>query len=228
MPSLWGVISNCFWEEAATKISEKIKSVRFVSGAWQCHEHKMSATASNFLFAKKEWPEKARNVLKTFDCYNLNQARTRTLSVLPGPVLGPRTEGQSRARTDLYPVRLRCLATGIYLRHSLNCQCRFYSAMCALLLSHYCSWLCTQRSLLTGNCECCDMFNIATVTLQTTSYCGKGDSHLIWSEMQVFSRIEIRSYTCEPVSSLISCEVSCTERNKLLVFYIPRKTTRND
>jgi hypothetical protein len=39
----------------------------------------MSGTSSNFFFAKKEWPEKARNVLLTFDCYNLNQARTRTL-----------------------------------------------------------------------------------------------------------------------------------------------------
>jgi hypothetical protein len=56
-------ISNYFWEGAAIKISEKTKSVGFVSGARLCHEHKMSATTNNFLFAKTEWPEKARNVL---------------------------------------------------------------------------------------------------------------------------------------------------------------------
>jgi hypothetical protein len=63
MPSLQGVISNYFWEGAATKITEKIKSVGFVSEARLCHEHKMIATTNNFFFAKKEWPEKARNVL---------------------------------------------------------------------------------------------------------------------------------------------------------------------
>jgi hypothetical protein len=42
------------------KIPEKIKSVEFISGARQCHENKVSAQLS---FAKKEWPEKARNVL---------------------------------------------------------------------------------------------------------------------------------------------------------------------
>jgi hypothetical protein len=45
------------------KIPVKIKSVGFVSGARLCHEHKMSVTTSNFFFAKKEWPEKVRNVL---------------------------------------------------------------------------------------------------------------------------------------------------------------------
>jgi hypothetical protein len=44
---------NYFWEGAATKIPEKIKSVEFVSGAWQCHEHKMSPTTDT-LFAKKK------------------------------------------------------------------------------------------------------------------------------------------------------------------------------
>jgi hypothetical protein len=38
-------------------------SVGFVSGARLCHEHKMGESKNNFLFAKKEWPEKARNVL---------------------------------------------------------------------------------------------------------------------------------------------------------------------
>jgi hypothetical protein len=61
MPSLQGGISNYFWEGAATKIPEKIKSVGFVSGARQCHEHKMSATTNNLFFVKKEWPKKARN-----------------------------------------------------------------------------------------------------------------------------------------------------------------------
>jgi hypothetical protein len=55
-----------FLEGAATKIPEKIKSVGFVSEARLCHEYKMSATANNFLFAKKEWPEKAQNVLYNF------------------------------------------------------------------------------------------------------------------------------------------------------------------
>jgi hypothetical protein len=35
----------------------------FVFGARLCHEHKMSASTNNFFFARKEWPEKARNVL---------------------------------------------------------------------------------------------------------------------------------------------------------------------
>jgi hypothetical protein len=48
----------------------------------------MSETTNNVFFARKEWPEKARNVL-TFDCYYLNPARTRTLSVLPGPGQSP-------------------------------------------------------------------------------------------------------------------------------------------
>jgi hypothetical protein len=33
------------------------------SGALLCHEHKMRATANNVFYAKKEWPDKARNVL---------------------------------------------------------------------------------------------------------------------------------------------------------------------
>jgi hypothetical protein len=83
------LISNCFWEGAATKTPEKIKSVGFVSGARLCHEHKMSATTNSFSFAKNEWPEKARNVL-----YNVlllsfepgpNPTRIQTLSGLPGP-----------------------------------------------------------------------------------------------------------------------------------------------
>jgi hypothetical protein len=40
MPSLWAVIPNYFWDGAATKIAEKIKSVGFVSGAWLYHENK--------------------------------------------------------------------------------------------------------------------------------------------------------------------------------------------
>jgi hypothetical protein len=39
---------------AATKIPEKMKSVRFVSGARLCHEQKMSETANNFFFEKKK------------------------------------------------------------------------------------------------------------------------------------------------------------------------------
>jgi hypothetical protein len=48
---------------AVTKISEKIKSVGFVSGARLCHEREVSATANNFCFARKEWPKKAEDVL---------------------------------------------------------------------------------------------------------------------------------------------------------------------
>jgi hypothetical protein len=59
MPSLYGVIWNYFWEGAAMKIPEKIKSVGFVSQARLCHEHKISANTNNVFFAKKEWPEKA-------------------------------------------------------------------------------------------------------------------------------------------------------------------------
>jgi hypothetical protein len=53
----------------ATKFPEKIKSVGFVARAQQCHEHKMSATTNNFFFTKKQWPEKALNVILRFDCY---------------------------------------------------------------------------------------------------------------------------------------------------------------
>jgi hypothetical protein len=53
----------------------------------------MSATANNFLFAKKEWPEKAQNVLYNFWLLSFepgpNPARTRTWSLLPGPGPGP-------------------------------------------------------------------------------------------------------------------------------------------
>jgi hypothetical protein len=42
-----------------------------------------------FSLRKEEWAEKAWNARKTFDCYHLNQARTQTLSVLPGPGPGP-------------------------------------------------------------------------------------------------------------------------------------------
>jgi hypothetical protein len=73
-------ISNYFWEGAATKIPEKIKSVGFVSGARLCHEHKMSETTNNFFFARKP-----KMVYITFGCYHSNPARTRALSALPGP-----------------------------------------------------------------------------------------------------------------------------------------------
>jgi hypothetical protein len=63
---VFNVFLELFLGGGTTKIREKIKSVRFVSGARQCHEHKMSATTNNFFFAKKEWPEKARNVLYNF------------------------------------------------------------------------------------------------------------------------------------------------------------------
>jgi hypothetical protein len=59
----------------------------------------MSATTNNFFFAKKEWPDKARNVLCNVGLLSFepgpNTARNRTFSVLPGP-------GPARARADLY------------------------------------------------------------------------------------------------------------------------------
>jgi hypothetical protein len=35
------------------KTPKKVKSVGFVSGAWQCRKHKVRATMNNFFFAKK-------------------------------------------------------------------------------------------------------------------------------------------------------------------------------
>jgi hypothetical protein len=49
------------------------------------HEHKMSATTNTFFFAKNNGPRKPEMFYIKFDCNHLNQARTRTLSVLPGP-----------------------------------------------------------------------------------------------------------------------------------------------
>lgn len=43
----------------------------------------------NNSFPKKKWPEEARNVLRNADCQQRNQARTRTVSVLPGTAPGP-------------------------------------------------------------------------------------------------------------------------------------------
>lgn len=56
---LQGVKLDFSWETAVMEIHEKIKSVRFVSGARKCHGHNLCATTF-FFFAKKEWPEEAR------------------------------------------------------------------------------------------------------------------------------------------------------------------------
>jgi hypothetical protein len=61
-----GFNSNYFYEGAAMKIPEKIKSMGYISGVRVCHEDEMRATTRNFFFAKKEWPEKARNVRRRF------------------------------------------------------------------------------------------------------------------------------------------------------------------
>jgi hypothetical protein len=45
----------------------------------------MSATTNKFFFAKKEDVGKPKMFYITFDCCNFSQARTRALSVLPGP-----------------------------------------------------------------------------------------------------------------------------------------------
>jgi hypothetical protein len=63
MPSLKGVISNRFWETAATNIPEEILSVRFASAARLCHGHKVSAATNKFLRAKTEWAYEVRNLL---------------------------------------------------------------------------------------------------------------------------------------------------------------------
>jgi hypothetical protein len=41
----------------------KIKSMGFDFGARLCHEHEMGTTTHDFFFAKKKWPEEARNIL---------------------------------------------------------------------------------------------------------------------------------------------------------------------
>jgi hypothetical protein len=57
-----GKFVRCYFElllgGTDTKIPPKVKSVRFVSAAGQCQEHKVSATMAN-ISVKKDWPEKA-------------------------------------------------------------------------------------------------------------------------------------------------------------------------
>jgi hypothetical protein len=55
----------------------------------------MSATWIAFSLRKKNGPRKTEMFYMAFDCYHLNPAQTWTLSVLPGPALGP---GWVRAR----------------------------------------------------------------------------------------------------------------------------------
>jgi hypothetical protein len=57
----------------------------FVSEARLCHKRKMNATTNNIFFVKKNGPRKPEMFYIKFDCYHLNQTRTRTLCVLPGP-----------------------------------------------------------------------------------------------------------------------------------------------
>jgi hypothetical protein len=52
------VISNYFWEGAATKIPEKIKLVGFVSGDRLCHEHKKAQLRITFFFLQKSGSRK--------------------------------------------------------------------------------------------------------------------------------------------------------------------------
>jgi hypothetical protein len=83
------------------KILEKNKSVGIASAARLCHEHNMSATTNKFSLRKQNGLRKPETFCKTFDCYHLNPARTRTLSVLPGPgpALGP-GRAEALARVD--------------------------------------------------------------------------------------------------------------------------------
>jgi hypothetical protein len=92
MPGLYGVMSNYFWKGAATRIPENIKSVEFVPGARLRHEHKVRPTTNNYSLRKKNCPVKPEIFYLTVDCYHLNHAQTRNLSVLPG-----------LDRADLYP-----------------------------------------------------------------------------------------------------------------------------
>jgi hypothetical protein len=136
MSSLYGITSNYFWESAATKIPGKIKSLIFVPRTRLCHELKLSATVNNLYFFKKEWPEKARNVL-----YNIrlllfepgsNPARTRTFSVLPGPYLAsgrvrPRPSDRAWDRenlpqwTQVFIGRIYKTLRTVTILHSMNC-----------------------------------------------------------------------------------------------------------
>jgi hypothetical protein len=99
MPNLCGVISNCFWEGAATNILEETKSVGLLSGTRLCHERKMSATTDNFFFAKKNGPKKPEMFYITFDCYHLKQAE-------PGP--DPNTIGATRPAQALQTSITNC------------------------------------------------------------------------------------------------------------------------
>jgi hypothetical protein len=57
-----------FWDGAAVKIPEKIKSVGFVFGARLCHERKVSATTCNFSLRKRDDPSKPEMYYFAFDC----------------------------------------------------------------------------------------------------------------------------------------------------------------
>jgi hypothetical protein len=72
----------------------------------------MNATTNNFFFAKKKKKNGPRKP-EMFDCYHLNPARTRTLSVLPDPTLGM---GRAENRgPGLGPCRpLREMFQGVY------------------------------------------------------------------------------------------------------------------
>jgi hypothetical protein len=74
MSSVYTAVSICFWEEAATKIPEKITTVLYVSAARLSQEHKMSATTNSFFFRKTNGPRKPEMFSATFDCCYFDQA----------------------------------------------------------------------------------------------------------------------------------------------------------
>jgi hypothetical protein len=68
-----------------------------------CHGHKMSATTNNVFFEKKEWPEKARNILRLIVII-WTRPETRpdpniVCATRPGPRVG---SGRAEARADLW------------------------------------------------------------------------------------------------------------------------------
>jgi hypothetical protein len=105
---------------AATKIPEKIKSVGFVSGVRLCHEHKMSATTNNFLFAKQEWPEKAGDVLYIFWLLSFEPGPDPNIicATRPRPALGP---GRAWARAKQVLIHsFSIYMHGLFLSHFIT------------------------------------------------------------------------------------------------------------
>jgi hypothetical protein len=117
MPCLWDVIWNCFWDGADTKIPEKIVSAGFASGVRLCHERKMNATRNILFFGKKEWFDKACNVVYHIGLLPFepgpNSVRIQTFSALrPRPrvglIWGPASRARSVQTSAFFSHRPKC------------------------------------------------------------------------------------------------------------------------